>query len=92
MANVRLAAIFAAVTLAALVCLQLVAVFKHDEKSPSSSFSRNLNQWRSRANEATDDGLFLVGAGKADVTGCDHFICYTHTLDIANINQTRGRS
>ncbi|KAJ5294795.1 hypothetical protein PENANT_c014G03972 [Penicillium antarcticum] len=69
MANVRLGVIFAAVMLAALVCLQLVAVFKHEEQSPSPHFSRNLNQWKSRASEATDDGTFLVGAGKADVTG-----------------------
>jgi hypothetical protein len=69
MANVRLGVIFAAMTLAALLCLQLLAVFKHDEKLLSPSFSRNLNQWRSRANKATDDGTFLVGAGKADVTG-----------------------
>jgi neutral ceramidase len=69
MANVRLGVIFAAVTLAALLCLQLLATFKHDVNLPLPSFSRNLNQWRSRANEATDDGTFLVGAGKADVTG-----------------------
>lgn len=79
MANVRLGVIFAAVTLAALVCLQLLAVFNHGEKSPSPSFSRNLNQWKSRANEATDDGTFLVGAGKADVTGYDRSVYPTHT-------------
>jgi neutral ceramidase len=31
--------------------------------------SSNFNQWKSRANAAAADDIFLVGAGKADVTG-----------------------
>ncbi|KAJ5364284.1 Neutral ceramidase 2 [Penicillium cataractarum] len=69
MANLRLGAAFGAVTVTLLVFMQLVAVMRHTDQVPSSSFNRNLNQWRNRAGAATDDGLFLVGAGKADVTG-----------------------
>lgn len=75
MANLRLGMAFGAVTLTLLVCMQLLAVMRHDDQAPASSFSRSFNQWRSRTGAATDDGLFLVGAGKADVTG------YTPSLD-----------
>jgi neutral ceramidase len=69
MANLRLGITFASVTLAALLILQLLAVFKLDDQSPPPSFTRNFNQWKSRAKEDSADELFLVGAGKADVTG-----------------------
>jgi neutral ceramidase len=69
MANYRLGAIFASVTLGALVFLQLLAVFKLDDQSPPTSFTRNFNQWKSRASAKSADDIFLVGAGKADVTG-----------------------
>lgn len=69
MANLRLGAAFGALTLLLLLFLQLLAVAQHGDQPPASSFSRNFNQWRSRASAAADDGLFLVGAGKADVTG-----------------------
>lgn len=69
MANLRLGAAFGAVAMALLVFTQLVAVMRHTDQIPPSSFNRYLNQWRNRAGAATDDGLFLVGAGKADVTG-----------------------
>lgn len=68
MANLRLGAALGALTLLLLVFLQLLAVAQHDQ-TPVSSFSRSFNQWRGRASAAADDGLFLVGAGKADVTG-----------------------
>ncbi|KAJ5575425.1 hypothetical protein N7450_009324 [Penicillium hetheringtonii] len=69
MANLRLGAAFAALTLTLLVFMQLLAVVRYNDKVPIGSFDRNFNQWRSRANAAVDDDLFLVGAGKADVTG-----------------------
>ncbi|CAG8409646.1 unnamed protein product [Penicillium salamii] len=69
MTNTRLAGIFAVVALAALVFLQLLAVFNYDSQSPQTSLTRSINQWRSRASEETADDIFLVGAGKADVTG-----------------------
>jgi len=68
MANLRLGVALAGVTLGALVFFQLLAVFKLDDYSASPRFTRNFNQWRSRASESADD-IFMVGAGKADVTG-----------------------
>lgn len=69
MANLRLGAAFAALTLTLLVFMQLFAVARYNDKVPIGSFDRNFNQWRARADSAVDDDLFLVGAGKADVTG-----------------------
>lgn len=69
MANVRLGAAFGAIAMTLLVFMQLIAVMHNTDQGPPSSFNRNFNQWRGRASAATDDGLFLVGAGKADVTG-----------------------
>lgn len=70
MANLRIGAVLAGATLTFLVLVQLLALLRHGHQTPESSFSRNFNQWRSRANTAAaTDGLFLVGAGKADVTG-----------------------
>ncbi|KAI3136580.1 hypothetical protein CBS147326_3689 [Penicillium roqueforti] len=70
MAHFRMGVTFVGVTLALLVFLQLSAVFKLDSQSqlPSPSFISNFNQWRSRASSAATD-IFVVGAGKADVTG-----------------------
>lgn len=74
MANLRLGMAFAGLTLALLVFMQLLAVVRYNDRVPVGSFDRNFNQWRGRASAATDDGVFLVGAGKADVTGyaCAH--------------------
>jgi neutral ceramidase len=70
MMNLRLSAAFAAVTLILLVFLQLLAMVQQTEQIPESSFTRNFNKWKSRASAAAAaDNLFLVGAGKADVTG-----------------------
>ncbi|KAJ5275992.1 hypothetical protein N7524_002145, partial [Penicillium chrysogenum] len=71
MTNFRMGVTFAGVTLSVLVFLQLIAVFKLDSQpqSPLPGLSSNFNQWKSRANAAAADDIFLVGAGKADVTG-----------------------
>ncbi|KAJ5157413.1 uncharacterized protein N7482_008513 [Penicillium canariense] len=69
MATFRIGAAFGAVTIALLVFMQILAALRHIEQAPSSSFSGTFNQWRSRESALTDDDLFLVGAGKADVTG-----------------------
>jgi neutral ceramidase len=79
MANLRLGAAFGAVAVTLLVFMQLIAVMQHTDQVTVSSFNKNFNQWRDRAGAATDDGLFLVGAGKADVTGYSS-ICFTHVL------------
>lgn len=71
MANLRMGVAFAGLTLAMLVFMQLVAVFKLDDQSqrPLPNFNSKFNQWTNRANKAAADDLFLVGAGKADITG-----------------------
>ncbi|KAJ5328618.1 hypothetical protein N7452_009008 [Penicillium brevicompactum] len=69
MADLRLGGVFAVFILAALVVLQLLVVLTYDDQSPTASFSKSFNQWKSRANEGSADDIFLVGAGKADVTG-----------------------
>lgn len=74
MANLRLGVAFGVLTLTLLVFMQLLAALHNGDETPPSSFSRSFNQWRSRANAASNNDsskndLFLVGAGKADVTG-----------------------
>jgi neutral ceramidase len=80
MANLRLGTAFAGLILTILVFMQLLAVVRYNDRVPAGSFDRNFNQWRSRANTATDDGLFLVGAGKADVTGYELKLDLFHYL------------
>lgn len=72
MVNLRLGAAFGALTVALVVFVQLLAMARDTEQAPASSFNKNFNQWISRANSAADDGLFKIGAGKADVTGYRH--------------------
>lgn len=69
MVNLRLGAAFGALTLGLVVFLQLLAMARLDDQTPESSFSKNFNQWRSRASATASDDLFMVGAGQADVTG-----------------------
>ncbi|KAJ5677643.1 uncharacterized protein N7477_003276 [Penicillium maclennaniae] len=71
MAHLRLGVALGVLTLTLLVFMQLLAALHTSFETPTSSFSRSFNQWKSRtdaANAANND-LFLVGAGKADVTG-----------------------
>ena len=69
-ASLRLGAALFAISLTFLVLIQKFAIVQHSEQVPVSSFTRNFNQWKSRASTAAaSDNLFLVGAGKADVTG-----------------------
>jgi neutral ceramidase len=71
MANLRLGVAFGVLTLTLLVFVQLLAALQNGDETPVSSFSRSFNQWNNRANaaNAANSNLFLVGAGKADVTG-----------------------
>jgi neutral ceramidase len=69
MANLRFGIAIAGVTLAALVFFQLLVIVKLDDQLPPVSFARSFNQWRNRASEPSADDIFMVGAGKADVTG-----------------------
>jgi neutral ceramidase len=71
MANLRLGVAFGVLTLTLLVFVQLLAALQNGDETPVSSFSRSFNQWGNRANAANtaNSNKFLVGAGKADVTG-----------------------
>lgn len=69
MANLRLGVAFGVLTLTLLVFMQLLAALHNGDETPPSSFSKSFNQWRSRMHAAARNDLFLVGAGKADVTG-----------------------
>ncbi|KAJ5215086.1 hypothetical protein N7468_010765 [Penicillium chermesinum] len=69
MVNLRMGSLFAGAALALLVFVQLVALARQNDQIPEASFSRSFNQWRGRGSAVADDSLFLVGAGKADVTG-----------------------
>lgn len=69
MARHHVAVACAGLTLTVLVFLQLIAVLQHQDQTPELAFTRTFNQWRIRQNAAADNGLFLMGAGKADVTG-----------------------
>jgi neutral ceramidase len=71
MATLRLGVAFGVLTLTLLVFVQLLAALQNGDETPASSFSRSFNQWSNRANaaNAANSNLFLVGAGKADVTG-----------------------
>ncbi|KAJ5083663.1 hypothetical protein N7456_013090 [Penicillium angulare] len=68
--NLRLGAAAFAVMLTLLVFLQLIAMVQHTGQVPTSSFTKSFNQWKGRASATKNsENLFLVGAGKADVTG-----------------------
>jgi neutral ceramidase len=81
MANLRLGTAFAGLVLTLLVFMQLLAVARYNDRVPVGTFDRNFNQWRSRANAAAEDGLFLVGAGKADVTGYELKLVLIYSID-----------
>lgn len=67
MARFGLVAALAGALLGALVTLQLIATVQNSKLS--SSFDSQY-KWKSRADElAADDSVFLLGAGKADITG-----------------------
>lgn len=69
MANLRLGIACGGIILALLVFMQFLVVLYYGDDTPASSFSKSFNQWKSRTNAAANNDLFLVGAGKADITG-----------------------
>ena len=69
MANLRLGIAFSGVILTLFVFLHLLEVIQYTGPSSLLGFLHNSDQWRSRASAVTDNDLFLVGAGKADITG-----------------------
>jgi hypothetical protein len=67
MPNLRWGTTILGVTLAALLLLQLLAVVQNNGQP---QFRKHYNSWNNRANDAaTNDDIFKVGAGKADITG-----------------------
>lgn len=67
MARFGFVAALAGIFLGALVLLQLIAI---TWEAPAVSHSRSQAQFKGRENQfASDDSIFLLGAGKADITG-----------------------
>ncbi|CAL5867365.1 uncharacterized protein PFLUO_LOCUS1581 [Penicillium psychrofluorescens] len=70
MPNLRWGTTILGVTLAALLVLQLLTVVQNHAQPRSPAFRNHFNSWNNRANDAaTNDDIFKVGAGKADITG-----------------------
>ncbi|KAJ5257120.1 hypothetical protein N7478_013224 [Penicillium angulare] len=70
--NLRLGAAVFAVALTLLVFLQLIAMVQHTGQISTSAFTQSFNHWKGRASatqNSNNNNRFLVGAGKADVTG-----------------------
>ncbi|KAJ5477122.1 Neutral ceramidase 2 [Penicillium diatomitis] len=69
MANTRYGVVLGVIAVSLLLFMQLIAFKQPPNEGPSSSFDPKFSSWRDRAGAATDSSLFLLGAGKADVTG-----------------------
>ncbi|KAI2788653.1 Neutral ceramidase 2 [Penicillium oxalicum] len=69
MANLRYGVVLGGMAVALLVFMQLIVITQPANEGPSPGFNPKFSAWRDRAGAATDEGLFLVGAGKADITG-----------------------
>lgn len=67
MANTRLNLVIVGTFLVAVVLLQVTSILPSFSKSP---VFRVKSQWDDRSsNYVADNGIFLLGAGKADITG-----------------------
>lgn len=67
MARFGFIAALAGALFGALVMLQLIATVQNSKRDSSFEFE---SKWKGRADElAADDSVFLLGAGKADITG-----------------------
>ncbi|KAH1603268.1 hypothetical protein KXX34_007901 [Aspergillus fumigatus] len=70
MANSRLGVALAGTLVTALVLLQLLSIVQTYNPPPTFSFVGKASQWEHRAaDKVSDDSIFLLGAGKADITG-----------------------
>jgi neutral ceramidase len=72
MANFRLGVALAGTLVTALVLLQLLSIVQTYNPPPSFSFVGKASRWEHRAADkvsVSDDSVFLLGAGKADITG-----------------------
>jgi neutral ceramidase len=67
MANTRLYLALVATFVAAVVLLQMVSALHRSNESPVIKVK---SKWDDRSsNYVADDSIFLLGAGKADITG-----------------------
>lgn len=66
MANFRLGVACAAVFLSALVLLQLLSIIQNQAPLNINTASK---LWQGRNQQKFDEDVFLLGAGKADITG-----------------------
>ncbi|KAA8644768.1 hypothetical protein EYZ11_002212 [Aspergillus tanneri] len=69
MANLRRDAAFAGAFVALLVLLLLLTIAPDNHRQPLSVNTRPHWEDRAAPLDSNDDGLFLLGAGKADITG-----------------------
>ena len=69
MANLRLCATaLAAVVLAGFLVFQLLEIVQNYNQPPNLRVEQTP-PWRNRLGDAADNGTFLLGVGKADITG-----------------------
>lgn len=68
MANFRLGVALASSVATALVLLQLFSLFQH-QSQPLIVGTQSKWAHRAAVTEANNDDIFLLGAGKADITG-----------------------
>lgn len=73
MANFRLGVAAAGIFLSALVLLQLISFVQ--DQSPYPNFNVGKKLWQGRSRQFGDD-VFLLGAGRADITGYYLFTFY----------------
>lgn len=70
MANFKIGVALAGTLVTALVLLQLLSIVQTN--NPPSSFNlvgKQSSKWEQRAADLVSDDVFLLGAGKADITG-----------------------
>lgn len=69
MANFRLGAALAGVLLVGFAVLQMFAIARNYNQPPNLQVKQKP-RWRNRPGDAaSDNSLFLLGTGKADITG-----------------------
>lgn len=70
MANFKFGVALAGTLVTALVLLQLLSIVQTYNPPPSFDFVGKGSRWEHRAaDQVSDDSVFLLGAGKADITG-----------------------
>lgn len=69
MTNFRLGAALAGVSLTAFLVLRVLTILQNYSQPPNIQVEQTA-QWRNGSGNAVlDDGTYLLGVGKADITG-----------------------